>query len=105
LREAIKRAAKGETSCYDVVVRTGENRFVTIDFCLQPRRDETDRIIYLVPSATNITERKRADEQLQVSHHFLKLLNRHTKMTPSAKRVRCGGSKLHKVCGCGDPHV
>lgn len=70
LREAIKRAAKGETSRYDVVVRTGENRFITIDFSLQPLFDEKGRVTYLVPSAMDITERIRlkteAVEQMKV---------------------------------------
>jgi len=59
LRKAIRRAKKGESSRYDVVVRVGEDRFITIDFCLQPLFDEAGRVTYMVPSATDITERVR----------------------------------------------
>jgi PAS domain S-box-containing protein len=67
LRDAIRRAAKGETSRYDVAVRVGENRFITIDFCLQPLVGEGGRINYLIPSAVDITKRKRAEEALRRS--------------------------------------
>jgi PAS domain S-box-containing protein len=64
LRDAIRRAAKGKTSRYDVAVRVGENRFITIDFCLQPLVNEGGRINYLIPSAVDITKRKQAEEEL-----------------------------------------
>lgn len=59
LRKAIRRAKQGEPSRYDVVVRVGEDRFITIDFCLQPLFDEAGRVTYMIPSATDITERVR----------------------------------------------
>ena len=65
LRDAIRRAAQGETCRYDAVVRIGENQFIDIDFCLQPLVDEAGRIIYLIPSAVDITERKKAKQKLQ----------------------------------------
>jgi len=65
LRDAIRRAARGETCRYDEIVRVDENRFITIDFCLHPLVDEAGRIIYLVPSAVDITERKQAEEELR----------------------------------------
>jgi len=71
LRDAIRRATRGEPCRYDVAVRVGENRFITIDFCLHPLVDETGRIIYLVPSAVDITERKRAEKALRKAHDEL----------------------------------
>ncbi len=70
LRKAIKRASKGETSRYDVAIRVAENRFITIDFSLQPLTDQTGRVIYLVPSATDITERKQAEEAVQEAREY-----------------------------------
>ena len=64
LREAIRRAAQGEPSRYDVRVRAGENQFIDIDFSLQPLRDETGQVVLLVPSASVITERKQAELHL-----------------------------------------
>jgi len=71
LRDAIHRAARGETCRYDVIVRVGEKRFITIDFCIQPLIDEAGRIIYLIPSAVDITERKLGEETLRRSEASL----------------------------------
>jgi PAS domain S-box-containing protein len=59
LREAIKRAAQGETARYDVEIRVTGGFLITIDFMLAPLRDEVGSIIGLIPSAVDITERKR----------------------------------------------
>jgi len=63
LRDAIRRAGKGETVRYDVAVRVGKDRFITIDFCLQPLFDEMGKVIYLVPSAMDITKRIRLEAE------------------------------------------
>ncbi|MBI3546052.1 MAG: PAS domain S-box protein [Gammaproteobacteria bacterium] len=65
LRAAIARAARGEASRYDVQVRAGENQFIVIDFSLNPIRDETGKVVFIVPSAIVITERKHAEDALQ----------------------------------------
>lgn len=67
LREAIERAAHGEASRYDVQARVAENQFIVIDFSLQPLRDETGKVVFLVPSANVITERKQAEAALRQS--------------------------------------
>jgi len=71
IRDAIHRAKRGEICRYDEVIRVGENRFITIDFCLRPLFDDTGRIIYLIPSAVDITERKRAEEALRRAYDEL----------------------------------
>jgi diguanylate cyclase (GGDEF)-like protein/PAS domain S-box-containing protein len=65
LRDAIHRVAGGETCRYDVVIRVGKNHFITIDFCLQPLLDEAGDVIYLIPSAVDISERKRAEANME----------------------------------------
>jgi PAS domain S-box-containing protein len=65
LRDTIRRSAMGETCRYDVIIRVGEKHFVTIDFCLQPLLDEAGNIFYLIPSAVDITDRKRAENHIQ----------------------------------------
>ena len=74
LREAIVRAARGEASRYDVRVRTGEDQFIDIDFSLQPLRDETGAVVFLVPSASVITERKQTENALRESNEKFHLL-------------------------------
>jgi diguanylate cyclase (GGDEF)-like protein/PAS domain S-box-containing protein len=68
LREAITRAARGEASRYDVQVRAAENHLIDVDFSLQPVRDETGQIAFLVPSASVITDRKRTENALRESN-------------------------------------
>ena len=46
-------------------VRVVEDRFITIDFGLQPLFDESGSVISLVPSATDITDRVRAEDELK----------------------------------------
>ncbi len=67
LREAIARAAMGEASRYDVQLRASEGHFIDVDFSLQPRRDDAGKVVYLVPSAIVITERKRTEDALRES--------------------------------------
>lgn len=61
LANAIERARTGETVRYDVVVRTGPDHFMTIDFMLAPLYDAAGNLQYLLPSAVDITERKRGE--------------------------------------------
>ncbi|HWP57549.1 MAG TPA: PAS domain S-box protein [Candidatus Acidoferrales bacterium] len=74
LRDAIERAGRGEPSRYDVEIRVAESQFIVIDFSLQPLRDETGKIVFLVPSAIDITERKRAEEALRQSEEKYRTL-------------------------------
>ena len=67
LREAIARAVRGESSRYDVQLRAAENHLIDVDFSLQPLRDETGEVIFLVPSANVITERKQTENALRAS--------------------------------------
>jgi PAS domain S-box-containing protein len=67
LREAIGRAGRGEASRYDVRVRAAEDHLIDIDFSLQPLRDETGEVVFVVPSASVITERKHMENALRES--------------------------------------
>lgn len=67
LQEAIARAALGEASRYDVRTRGEGDQFIDVDFSLQPVRDETGEVVFLVPSANVITERKEAETALRAS--------------------------------------
>ena len=60
---AIRKAAAGESSRYDIDMRMAGGRFITVDFCLQPMFDESGKVIYLVPSAYDITERKQFERE------------------------------------------
>ncbi|MBC8264007.1 MAG: PAS domain S-box protein [Anaerolineales bacterium] len=47
--------------------------------------DEAGNPLRMVGSTTDITNRKRAEKSLQVSHHFLEIANRHTELSPLLK--------------------
>lgn len=65
LRDACERAARGELIRYDEVVRMAGDTRMVIDFQLAPLRDDGGRVTHLIPSAINITERRRALEALR----------------------------------------
>jgi PAS domain S-box-containing protein len=67
LRAAVARAAKGEPQRYDVEIRVAGDGRMWIDFQLIPQWDATGRVIEIVPSAVDITERRRADDALRTS--------------------------------------
>lgn len=64
LREAVAKAASGESVRYDAVVRMIHDSRMTIDFMLAPVRNGTGQITYLIPSAIDITERKKIETDL-----------------------------------------
>ena len=61
LRAAIAAAAAGEQSRFDVRLRVAGERFMTFDFMLTPLVDGHGRVTHLIPSAIDITGRKRAE--------------------------------------------
>jgi PAS domain S-box-containing protein len=70
LRAAIERAARGEPSRFDAVNRVGPDRFVTVDFMLAPLTDERGRVTHLIPSAVDITEKRRLEAELARASHL-----------------------------------
>jgi PAS domain S-box-containing protein len=65
LRNAVARAAGGETVRYDAPVRMAGGRLVVIDFQMAPLRDAEGRITHLIASAVPIEERVRAEAELR----------------------------------------
>jgi diguanylate cyclase (GGDEF)-like protein/PAS domain S-box-containing protein len=69
LISAINAAKQGESSRYDVTVKMGDD-FVPIDFMIAPVHDSTGKIIGLLPTAVDITERKRFEDELNRQAHL-----------------------------------
>lgn len=76
LRGACERAAQGETVRCDVPVRVVEDVQMTMDFQVAPLRDHEGRVTYLIPSAVDITNRARAEQQLRQSEERSRLAQR-----------------------------
>ncbi|HZB45768.1 MAG TPA: GAF domain-containing protein, partial [Pyrinomonadaceae bacterium] len=70
LREAVTRAARGEPSRFDAVNRVGPDRFITVDFMLAPVKDERGRVTHLIPSAVDITDKRRLEVELARASHL-----------------------------------
>ena len=68
LRDALRRAAEGETVRYDVPVRVaesegGEPELITIDVTFGPLRDTIGKVTQLIGSGVDVTDRVRAEEE------------------------------------------
>ncbi len=64
LRELIQRARTGETMRYDARMRIAEDRYMTSDLMIAPMFDSEGDISYLIAAATDITERKKREEEV-----------------------------------------
>lgn len=67
LKNAIRKAALGETIHYETNHRDANGVLHYIDFSLKPVKDEQGHIIYLVPEGRDITHIKQSEESLRES--------------------------------------
>ncbi|MEO0743732.1 MAG: CheR family methyltransferase [Pseudomonadota bacterium] len=65
LKDAIARAAQGETMRYDAKIRLTGDQFIYIDFQIVPLLDEDGNVVELIPSGVNITERLLAEDAVR----------------------------------------
>lgn len=64
VRESFRRAAEGGLVRYDLPVRTDSGGELWVDYQLAPLRDEDGRITHLVPSGTDLTQRRSFESRL-----------------------------------------
>jgi PAS domain S-box-containing protein len=74
VREALERATAGETVRDDFVVRTGEDRFSTIDTMFRPHCDTAGRVECIISSGVDVSARKQAEEALRASEASLRAI-------------------------------
>lgn len=76
LKRAIARAAKGETVRYDVEVNADEagRETIYIDFSILPIKDSFEKVVFLLPEAINITEKKRIEHEIAQKNQELEQL-------------------------------
>ncbi len=74
VRDSITLGAQGIPSRFDMEVRVGEGHFITLDCSMQPLLGEDGNVEFLIPSGTEITERKRAEAELQQHRQHLEEL-------------------------------
>ena len=66
LKEAVAKAATGESVRYDVEIRVAGDARIWIDFQIVPVFDAQNQLIELIPSGVDITERKRIEAQKEL---------------------------------------
>jgi PAS domain S-box-containing protein len=65
LREAVRKAVNGEVVCFEATHPAADGSIHYVDFSLKPVRDETGKVIFLIPEGRDITERKRMEEEVR----------------------------------------
>ncbi|HEY9905209.1 MAG TPA: PAS domain S-box protein [Candidatus Sericytochromatia bacterium] len=78
LKKAIAKAATGKFVRYEVDILSADDIVSTIDFSLKPFADEAGQVVLLISEGYDITERKRAEEELRASQQRLSLLVQQT---------------------------
>jgi PAS domain S-box-containing protein len=71
LQDSIARAAKGEFIRYEVQFPHPSGVMLTTDFSLKPVFDDVERVVTIVAEARDITDRKRAERDLQEAQERL----------------------------------
>lgn len=69
LQQALAAALRGEVSRFDVRVATSSGAALSMDFSLLPLYDLEGRVVWLIPSARDVSEREQAQHQLQLTRH------------------------------------
>jgi PAS domain S-box-containing protein len=74
LRQAISRAAAGETFRVEWPLRRPSGEEVVFDFSLRPIRDEHGDVVLIVPEGRDITDLRRAEREAQYQEQRYRLL-------------------------------
>jgi len=63
LREAVTKAAAGESVFFEATHLDSKGILHDIDFSLKPVKDQDEKVIFLIPEGRDITERKRMEAE------------------------------------------
>lgn len=75
LRQALDSALRGEASRFDVRVATSSGTILSMDFSLLPLYGPDGRVLWLIPSARDVSEREQAQHQLQLTRRAVEQAN------------------------------
>ncbi|WP_165440549.1 PAS domain S-box protein [Rubripirellula amarantea] len=73
LKDKFEQALAGEIVRYDEYVRMADDETMAIDFMISPVRDTDGTITHLIPSAMDISDRKKAEEEVAQREQRLQL--------------------------------
>lgn len=74
LKEAIKKAVKGESVFFEATHRSASGEIRTIDFSLKPILNAEGKTIFIIPEGRDITERKKIDAEIEQYRNHLEAL-------------------------------
>jgi len=63
LQAAIRTAAAGEFVRFETTNRSHDGSLVYLDVSIKPMKDDTGRVVLLIPEGRDITERKKAEQE------------------------------------------
>ncbi|MGA0569692.1 PAS domain-containing sensor histidine kinase [Variovorax sp. VNK109] len=75
LQQALADALRGEASRFDVRVATSNGATLDMDFSLFPLYGADGQVVWLIPSARDVTERESAHDQLRLTRHAVEQSN------------------------------
>jgi diguanylate cyclase (GGDEF)-like protein/PAS domain S-box-containing protein len=75
LQQALAAAARGEVSRFDARIGTHGGDTLAMDFSLLPIFGPDGRVLWLIPSARDVSERDQAQRQLQLTRHAVEQSN------------------------------
>ena len=75
LQKALASAAQGEAARFDVRLATASGATLAMDFSLLPLFGPDGRVVWLVPSARDVSEREQAQQQLLLTRHAVEQAN------------------------------
>jgi two-component system, cell cycle sensor histidine kinase and response regulator CckA len=74
IRLAVQKASSGEFVRFEATHPAADGSLHYVDFSLKPVTDEAGGVALLIPEGRDITERKRAEEEIKRQAEFLRLL-------------------------------
>jgi PAS domain S-box-containing protein len=103
LKEAIAQVAnKGEFVRYEVDLRGAGDSVATIDFSLKPVKDESDRVVLLIPEGRDITQRKQAEKALcELNAELAERVNQRTAELEAANQLLSGQKQVLEMLATG----
>ncbi|MBZ0242607.1 MAG: PAS domain S-box protein, partial [Bacteroidales bacterium] len=77
VKNAIAKVALGEFVRYEVDVLDSKGQLLTLDFSLNPIKDDSGKVVLIIPEGRDITEKVLIEKELKTSEEQLKYFVKH----------------------------
>jgi PAS domain S-box-containing protein len=74
VREAVREALAGRSTRFDIEAQMAGGRLITIDLQIEPLRDDDGRVVQLIPSGVDVTDRIEAVRAMRESENRFRAL-------------------------------